>query len=487
VSGTSLLVVGLALVALVSAAGLVASRLDLRRRVGALEAELSRRTRALEERTVRPLAPLAAEGGSAASAGAPVSETPEERGRIEDQRRQSQKMEAIGQLAGGVAHDFNNLVTVISSNADLALSSLPESHPARDCLVDIVHASERAGALTRQLLAFSRKQTLEQRPVDLCALVSNMRRLLARVLGEQIQLGLDVPSELDAVMADPGQLEQVILNLGMNARDALEAGGRVEIAARAADPAELPETVRAGAGTRRFVRLSFSDDGPGMTPEIEARLFEPFFTTKPRGKGTGLGLSTVYGIVRQHGGAISVRSSPGKGATFDVFLPSTDPVEKPAQRTPGLGPMPGGSETIVLVEDDPLVRLTALKVLERLGYSVLVANDAREGLSLLRSHPHPVELLVTDVVMPGMSGPEMAFRALESRPDLRILYISGYPHVFVDDGGIIGEGVELLRKPFTPEILAKRVRGILGEPKSPGGAAPVGADGAAAPGGRAAG
>ncbi|HYQ80049.1 MAG TPA: ATP-binding protein, partial [Anaeromyxobacteraceae bacterium] len=392
----------------------------------------------------------------------PLPATPQERARIEDQLRQSQKMEAIGRLAGGVAHDFNNLVTVISSNADLALGSLPDGHAARDCLVDIGHAAERAGALTRQLLAFSRKQTLEQRPIDLLCLVTNMRRLLGRVLGEQIRLQLDVPPDLDAVLADPGQLEQVILNLGMNARDALEAGGQVEVSARPATRDEVPEALRSRPGGGRFVRLTFTDDGPGMTAEVQARLFEPFFTTKPRGKGTGLGLSTVYGIVQQHGGTISVRSGPGKGAAFDILLPATDPVEKPQQRTPGMRPMPRGTETVVLVEDDPLVRLTVLKVLERLGYNVLVAHDAREGLDLLQTHPEPVELLVTDVVMPGMSGPEMAFRALEGRPDLRILYISGYPHVFVDDGGVIGDGVELLRKPFTPETLATRVRGILG-------------------------
>jgi signal transduction histidine kinase len=464
VSGPTLLVVALAAAALASLLGLVRVRRGLGRRLAGLEAELASRTRALEESRARFLAELGGEGGRVPGTDVPVPGTPEERARIEDQLRQSQKMEAIGRLAGGVAHDFNNLVTVISSNADLALGSLPEGHPARDCLVDIGHASERAGALTRQLLAFSRKQPLEQRPIDLRVLVSNMRRLLARVLGEQIRLLIDVPAELDAVRADPGQLEQVILNLGMNARDAMEGGGKVEIAARPAAPEELPEALRAGAGPRRYVRISFADDGPGMTPEVRARLFEPFFTTKPRGKGTGLGLSTVYGIVRQHGGAIAVRSTPGQGASFDVFLPSTDPVEKPAERIPGMRPMPGGSETVVLVEDDALVRFTVLKTLERLGYNVLVAHDAREGLDLLESHPEPVELLVTDVVMPGMSGPEMAFRALEGRPDLRILYISGYPHVFVDDGGVIGDGVELLRKPFTPEMLATRVRGLLGEP-----------------------
>jgi two-component system, cell cycle sensor histidine kinase and response regulator CckA len=463
VSVPALLLAAVAAVAVPSLLGLALARRSLRRRLAALQLELAERTRALEE-SHEHLQATPAEGGRAPGSEAPLPATPEERARIEDQLRQSQKMEAIGRLAGGVAHDFNNLVTVICSNADLALGSLPEAHPARDCLVDIGHAAERAGALTRQLLAFSRKQALEQRPIDLRQLVLEMRRLLGRVLGEQIRLQLDVPAELDAVLADPGQLEQVILNLGMNARDALEGGGRVAISARSADADELPQGVRC-AGPRRFVRLTFADDGPGMTPEVKARLFEPFFTTKPRGKGTGLGLSTVYGIVRQHGGAIAVRSTPGKGAAFDVFLPSTDPAQKPETRAPGLTPMPGGTETVVLVEDDRLVRVTAEKILERLGYNVLVAHDAREGLSLLKTHPQPVELLLTDVVMPGMSGPEMAFRALEGRPDLRILYMSGYPHVFVDDAGVIGDGVELLRKPFTPETLASRVRGILGPPR----------------------
>jgi signal transduction histidine kinase len=465
VSGTALLLlVAVAAVAVPSLMGLALSRRRLRREVDALERELVERSRALEESKGRLLSALG-EGVRAPGSDTPMPATPEERARLEDQLRQSQKMEAIGRLAGGVAHDFNNLVTVIVSNADLAAGSLPEGHAARECLVDIGHAAERAGALTRQLLAFSRKQALEQRPIDLRQLILDMRRLLGRVLGEQVRLQIDVPAELDAVLADPGQLEQVILNLGMNARDALEGGGRVAISARAAETEELPQGVRC-AGPRRFVRLTFADDGAGMTPEVQARLFEPFFTTKPRGKGTGLGLSTVYGIVRQHGGGIAVRSSPGKGAAFDVFLPSTDPARKPETATPGLSQIPGGTETIVLVEDDALVRVTAEKLLERLGYNVLVAHDAREGLSLLRTHPQPVELLLTDVVMPGMSGPEMAFRALEGRPDLRILYMSGYPHVFVDDAGVIGDGVELLRKPFTPETLASRVRGILGPPRA---------------------
>jgi len=376
------------------------------------------------------------------------------------QQREARRMEAVGRLASGVAHDFNNLLSVITSNVELALNDLPEGHPVREYVADVGLAGQRAAGLTRQLLAFGRRQPLERRPVALSELLPDMQRLLARVLGEHLALSVELPIGLPAVLADVGQLEQVILNLAVNARDAMPGGGRLRITARRALEKELrPGSL--GEAPHGLVRLSVEDDGPGMSPEVKARLFEPFFTTKPRGEGTGIGLATVQGIVEQHGGWVVVESALGEGSSFHLFLPVADATLPPRRQTPAPGRARGGKETLLLAEDDPLVRYTAAKVLTRLGYEVLVARDGQEALQLLQGQAGRVDLLVADVVMPGLSGPDVAMRALQLRPDLRILYLSGYPQVFVDEGGVIGDGVELLRKPFTPDLLGDRVRRLL--------------------------
>jgi len=388
-------------------------------------------------------------------------------------QREARRMEAVGRLASGVAHDFNNLLSVISSNVELALNDLPEGHPVREYVADVGLAGQRAAGLTRQLLAFGRRQPLERRPLALAELLPDMRRLLDRVLGEHLELRVELPAGLPPVMADAGQLEQVLLNLSVNARDAMSGGGRLRITARLALGKEVRPSAEAGA-PRGFVRLSVEDDGPGMTAEVKARLFEPFFTTKPRGEGTGIGLATVQGIVEQHGGWVEVESEVGQGSTFHLFLPVADAPPVPRRMTPAPGRVRGGKETLLLAEDDPLVRYTAAKVLHRLGYEVLVARDGQEALQLLQREGARVSLLVTDVVMPGLSGPDLAMRGLQLRPELRILYLSGYPQVFVDDEGVIGDGVELLRKPFTPDLLGERVRRLLDQASPSTGAAVAG-------------
>ncbi|MBI5070913.1 MAG: response regulator [Deltaproteobacteria bacterium] len=411
-------------------------------------------------------APPAAVPGPALTPARPVpSPAPDEQ-----RLREARRMEAVGRLASGVAHDFNNLLSVITSNVELALRDLPEGHPVREYVADVGLAGQRAAGLTRQLLAFGRRQPLEKRPMALADLLPDMHRLLSRVLGEQLALSVDLPAGLPPLLADAGQVEQVILNLAVNARDAMQSGGHLRISARRARPEELRPGATAPAG---FVRLSVEDDGPGMTPEVKSRLFEPFFTTKPRGEGTGIGLATVQGIVEQHGGWVRVESELGQGSAFHLFLPVADAPPVPRRLTPAPGLGRGGRETLLLAEDDPLVRYTASKVLHRLGYEVLVARDGCEALQLVQQHAGRIDLLVADVVMPGLSGPDVAMRALQLRPDLRILYLSGYPQVFVDEGGIIGDGVELLRKPFTPELLGSRVRRLLDQ----GASAAAGAEG----------
>ncbi|HKO04244.1 MAG TPA: PAS domain S-box protein [Candidatus Acidoferrales bacterium] len=383
--------------------------------------------------------------------------------RLEDQLRQAQKMEAVGRLAGGVAHDFNNLLMVIQGHTSLLSERLPDSTAERRSLEQIQKSTERAASLTRQLLAFSRLQVMQPRVLDLNSVVADMGKMLRRLIGEHIELILRADSGLGRVKADPGQIEQVLLNLVVNARDAMAGGGKlvVETCNLALDEAAARRIPSLQPGS--YVVLSVSDTGVGMDPETQSHIFEPFFTTKEQGKGTGLGLATVYGIVQQSGGQITVYSQPGQGATFRLYFPR---VEEPADRGSGIRPrpkVPKGSETILLAEDETEVRELAREALRRGGYAVLEARDGEEARRLAENYAGPIHLLVTDVVMPNLGGPELASRLLESRPGLKVLYMSGYSE-FISTGHVgLGPLTYFLQKPFSLELLGRKVREVLDE------------------------
>ena len=388
-----------------------------------------------------------------------LDSTPQKR--LEAQLRQSQKMEAVGRLAGGIAHDFNNLLTVIGGRSLLALDDIPAMSPIRGDLELIQQTVERAAALTRQLLAFSRKQLLQPKALDLNGVVAGIVPLLRRLIGEDIELTIGPGAALRRVKADPTQIEQVIVNLAVNARDAMARGGRLVIETAnvdlPADFADLPEGVPGGA----YVMLMVADTGVGMDGSVQSHLFEPFFTTKEVGKGTGLGLATVHGIVRQHGGSIRVYSAPGEGTTFKIYLPETDePLDAaPAGASGAQGAR--GAERILLVEDDPDVRALTETVLERGGYEVIAARDGDEALRVFRDQGRPVHLLVSDVVMPKMSGRELAERLRALQADLKVLYVSGYTQEALGRHGVLEPGIVLLPKPFQPVAMLDKVREML--------------------------
>jgi len=389
-----------------------------------------------------------------------VVEDVTDRKRLEEQLRQAQKMEAVGQLAGGIAHDFNNLLTAIVGYATLLDRSLPPDTDVREEVHEIIGAARRAANLTHQLLAFSRKQVLRPTVLDVNQVVRDMERILQRVIGEHIALHTKLEPDLAFVLADASQLEQVIMNLAVNARDAMPAGGRITIeTANVPLDAELAQVhPEAGQGTQ--VLLAVSDTGLGMTPDVKAHLFEPFFTTKEVGKGTGLGLATVYGIVRQSGGLIAVDSEPGRGTRFRIYFPSAESTIA-VSRTAPPEPAVVGTGTVLLVEDEPGVRHLARDVLSRYGYRVIEAADGAEALRLVAGQEATVDLLLTDVVMPGMSGAELARRFRERRPDVRVLYASGYADDAVGSLGVPNEGAPFLQKPFEPDDLVRRVREVL--------------------------
>jgi PAS domain S-box-containing protein len=372
---------------------------------------------------------------------------------LEEQLRQSQKLEAIGQLAGGVAHDFNNLLTVITGYGELVLSSLPTGHPARELVGEMTKAGERAAGLTRQLLAFSRKAMLAPRVLDLNTVIIEIEKMLRRVIGEDVALSIRLQPGLGLVRADPGHLEQMILNLCVNARDAMPRGGRLTIETRnvAAD-----ETRRAPQ-----VLLAVSDTGCGIPAEILPRIFEPFFTTKEHGKGTGLGLATVHGIVHQSEGRIEVSSEVGRGTTFRIYLPRVEGATSTGKSLPGVRVMPRGSETVLLVEDDDAVRALSRHVLAGCGYVILEAVDGEEAVRVCGRHAAPIHLLATDVVMPGLGGRALAQRLLELHPEMKVVYLSGYTDDAVVRHGILEEQVHFLQKPFSPLALAHKVREVL--------------------------
>jgi PAS domain S-box-containing protein len=389
----------------------------------------------------------------------------------EEALRQAQKMEAVGQLAGGIAHDFNNLLMVIRGDSDLMLRRLRPEDGLRRNAESVRDAADQAAALTRQLLAFSRKQVLAPRLLDLNEILAGMHAMLERLLGETIQL-VTVPGEgLGRVKADPSQIEQVIMNLAVNARDAMPDGGRLTVETCNAGFDETAVRLE-GAGTPgRYVVLSVTDTGVGMDPETRARLFEPFFTTKELGKGTGLGLSTVYGIVKQSGGHIWVYSEVRRGTTFKICFPQAgETAEQPESAPPT--EVARGAETVLLVEDAQRVREVVREILEMSGYRVLPAGLGPDAIELARQHAGPIQLLITDVVMPQMSGRELAQRLTALRPDLRVLYMSGYTDDAIVRHGVLAEGMPFLSKPFTPEALAAKVREVL-DGSRPGRPAPT--------------
>jgi PAS domain S-box-containing protein len=383
------------------------------------------------------------------------------RKQLEDQLRQAQKMEAVGRLAGGVAHDFNNVLTAILGHAHMLLEDTPADDARRSDLTEIKAAAQRAAGLTHQLLAFSRKQMLQPKVLDLNGVVGNLDKLLRRLIGEDVELCTVAGSGLGTVKADPGQIEQVIMNLAVNARDAMPRGGKLTIETANVELDGLYAREHVSVQPGRYVMLAVSDTGVGMDDNVKAHLFEPFFTTKEPGKGTGLGLATVYGIVKQSGGNIWVYSEPGRGTTVKIYLPRVAAVAEDVGAGPESQVSLAGSETILLVEDEEAVRRLASRVLKARGYTVLLAADGQEALETLQRHTGAIDLLITDVVMPRMSGRELVEHVVPRRPDTKVLYISGYTDDAVVRHGMLDEGVMFLQKPFTPGGLARKVREIL--------------------------
>lgn len=381
----------------------------------------------------------------------------------EEKYQQSQKMDSLGRMAGGVAHDFNNLLMVINGYSDLALAELSD-HPARDPVEQVLKAGQRAADLTRQLLAFSRKQVVQAEPLNLNDIVQDTAAMLRRVIGEDVELVLALDPEPELVLADTGQVCQVLVNLCTNARDALSGSGRVviETANVTLDAEDVAADAAIPAG--RYVMLAVSDTGSGMTEDTRRRVFEPFFTTKPAGKGTGLGLATVYGIVRQAGGHITVDSELGKGTTFRLYLPAVAACPAPHSRTEVPAGASTGKETVLVVEDQPEVRKFMVQALEVRGYRVLAAADGEEALEISRQFSEEIHLLVTDVVMPRMDGRELSDQISAARPGIKILYTSGYTDNVILRKGILGAGMNFLAKPFPAEALSAKVRNTLDSP-----------------------
>ena len=385
-----------------------------------------------------------------------------ERKQLEARYRQAQKMEAVGQLAGGVAHDFNNLLTAVLGHAELLLRRLPAGERAQRSAREIVHAAERAAALTQQLLAFGRKQVLQARVVSVNEVVAEAERMLERVIGEDVELVARLDPALPAIVADPTQLHQVLVNLVVNARDAMPHGGRITVDTSRHDVDGALEVHDGVMPPGRYVRIAVGDGGVGMDRATQARIFEPFFTTKEVGKGTGLGLATVYGIVKQLDGYIWVYSEPGLGTTFHLYFPASGEAAEPtvAEEPAALA---GGRGTVLVVEDEASVRALVVEVLDECGYAVLEAGTPEEALRRARAHPGPIDLLLTDVVMPGMNGRELACQLGAERPGVPVLYMSGYSDRAIVERGVLDDGVEFLPKPFTPATVAARVQQVLAQ------------------------
>jgi two-component system cell cycle sensor histidine kinase/response regulator CckA len=384
-----------------------------------------------------------------------------DRERLERQFYQAQKMETVGQLAGGIAHDFNNILTAIVGFGTLVAEQVSENEAVSRNAAEILAAANRASALTRQLLAFGRRQVLHPTRVNLNETVHSLAGMLCQLIGENIDLRIVCASDIPPIRADLSQLESALANLVINARDAMPRGGRLTI--ETADVVLDDDYCATHVGVRpgRYARLSVSDTGIGMSQDLQARIFEPFFTTKEAGKGTGLGLATVYGIVKQSGGNIWVYSEQGLGATFKVYLP-VDTAEgvPPGQSAPARGQWSKGTETVLLVEDAPMIRRLAREIMLRAGYKVIEAGDAHQAMQLAETHAH-IDLLLTDLIMPGPSGVDLAEQLRAIRGDIRVLFMSGYTDNAILRNGLLGESTEFLQKPFTPEELLRKLRRVI--------------------------
>jgi len=388
-----------------------------------------------------------------------------EKAELEEKLRQSQRMEAIGTLAGGVAHDFNNLLTVIAGYSDAVMRSLSPGDPNRSKLEQVTHASQRAADLTRQLLAFSRKQVLQPKVLDLNTIIANLSRMLKRLIGEDIELSTHLDPNLSRIQADPGHVEQVLINLAVNARDAMPRGGKLAIQTHdvSLSPSLAAEKqIEPG----HYICVSVSDTGEGIAPEILDRIFEPFFTTKAPGRGTGLGLSTVYGIVKQSNGHIEVLSQLGLGTTMQIYLPRAMEIPDEDRAPIGNGCAAKAKATVLLVEDETMVRELAVELLRSQGFTVMEAADGLEALDVIAQHPDTIDLVLSDVVMPRMSGAELAKRLLAQHPRLKIIFMSGYPNEAVACHGLDANKMLLLRKPFTCDELLQAVGSALQHPAS---------------------
>jgi signal transduction histidine kinase/ActR/RegA family two-component response regulator len=404
-------------------------------------------------------APLRVPGGRPLGVLAVIADRTE-RNRLEDRLRQSQKMEAVGKLAGGIAHDFNNLLTAITGYTDLLYLRLPGDIGKRE-LNEIRKASDRAASLTRQLLAFSRQQVLQPKVIDVNEVVGNLSGMLGRLIGEDVEFVASLDREVGRVKADPFQLEQVLMNLAVNARDAMPRGGKLTIETANVILDESYTRGHPDVKPGPYVMIAVSDTGIGMDSETRARIFEPFFTTKALGKGTGLGLSTVYGIVKQSQGHMWAYSEPGQGATFKVYLPIHEAGDEPPIVTPQARVVPRGWETILAVEDEESLLNLVAEILKDAGYNVIPANGPKEALRVLVEHREAIHMLLTDVVMPGMSGRLLADQVLRERPGMRVLYMSGYTDNAIVHHGVLDAGTAFLQKPFTPDALIKKVREVL--------------------------
>jgi two-component system, cell cycle sensor histidine kinase and response regulator CckA len=392
--------------------------------------------------------------------GVGISQDVTERRTLEEQYQQAQKMEAVGRLAGGVAHDFNNLLTVILGYCELLLADCQPGDPHQEDIAEIQRAGARASGLTRQLLAFSRKQIIEPTVLDLNAIATDMQAMLGRLIGEDVNVVLVLGPDLAPVKADRGQVEQVLMNLAVNARDAMPKGGTLTIETANVELDERYAKTHATVTPGPYVALTVTDTGTGMTPEVQARLFEPFFTTKEIGKGTGLGMATVYGIVARSGGSVGVYSEIGKGSSFKVYFPRVETADMVMEAPRPVAPVPVGMQTVLVVEDEDGLRELARKLLLRQGYTVLVAANADEALRLVAANAS-IDVLLTDVVMPGASGPELTRQLVEQRPALRVIYMSGYTEDAIVQRGVLKPGIAFLNKPFTSETLGAKIREVL--------------------------